>query len=113
MPNKNYQRGRRLEWDVKKHFEGRGFHVIRAAGSHSAYDLVAAKQGLTHTDIRFIQCKVVKKLTAGILNKLKAEVLQTSPLQFELDSIEINVDVVLAVKEHGKGAFALHYPLEP
>jgi len=41
MPNKNYQRGRAYEYKEKKMWEEDGYFVIRSAGSHSLYDLLA------------------------------------------------------------------------
>lgn len=113
MPNKNYQRGRRLEWQVKKDYESRGWHVTRASGSHSAYDLIAVMQkDRNFTHIKFIQCKVIKKLTDAALRKLIKEVHDTSPIQHELQHSEFHVDVELAVKEQGTGEFVIYYPLE-
>lgn len=40
MPNKNYLKGRRLEYKVSKWLREDGFTVIRAAGSKGPYDLV-------------------------------------------------------------------------
>jgi len=56
MPNKNYQRGRAYEYKEKKIWEEMGYFVIRSAGSHSLFDLVAfpiTKRG----SIAFIQVK--------------------------------------------------------
>lgn len=57
MPNKNYAKGRRLEYSIKKKLEKEGFTVFRTAGSHSACDLIAVNQ----KTIRFIQLKSSKK----------------------------------------------------
>lgn len=43
--NTNYQRGRRAEYEAKKLLEKRGYQVIRAAGSHGPFDLVAIRVG--------------------------------------------------------------------
>ena len=37
----NYARGANFERDVKRDLEGKGYLVIRSAGSHGAVDLVA------------------------------------------------------------------------
>jgi hypothetical protein len=42
--NIRYIKGRRLEYKVKKELEKNGYIVIRSAGSHSPFDLVALKQ---------------------------------------------------------------------
>lgn len=53
MPNKNYIKGRRLEYMVMAFLKQRGFKVYRTAGSHSETDLIAVLEG----HILFIQCK--------------------------------------------------------
>lgn len=58
MPNKNYLAGRRFEYKVKKDWEAEGWKVLRTAGSHGEFDLVAYRQGRT-TPV-FIQCKRVE-----------------------------------------------------
>lgn len=63
MVNKNYVNGRRFEYKVKKYLEKMGFLVMRTAGSHSPFDLVAVEsynKGLvtsTTSIILFVQCK--------------------------------------------------------
>lgn len=54
MTNRNYRRGRALEYRIKKWLEERGFRVIRASGSHGEYDLVA----ISDKEVVFIQCKL-------------------------------------------------------
>jgi len=55
MPNKNYVKGRKKEYQIKQQLEREGFIVLRTAGSHGFADLIAISEekGL----IRFIQCK--------------------------------------------------------
>lgn len=55
MPNKNYLRGRRREYAIKKALEREGMIVCRTAGSHSQFDLIAINpvDGI----INFIQVK--------------------------------------------------------
>lgn len=59
MPNKNYQKGRRKEYKIKKELEESGYIVLRTAGSHGFADLIAIKPGRTchKGEIKFIQCK--------------------------------------------------------
>ncbi|RLE83325.1 MAG: hypothetical protein DRJ67_12415 [Thermoprotei archaeon] len=59
MPNKNYIRGRRFEYRVKRFLEGEGWVVIRAAGS-KPIDLVALRGGR----ILFIECKKGGRISA-------------------------------------------------
>lgn len=77
MPNKNYLRGRRLEWQVKKDLEQDGWTVMRTAGSHGFADLIALK-GDT---IRFIQCKTIAtaKGSGARIKSLKREVASETP----------------------------------
>lgn len=56
MPNKNYLRGRRWEYEVAKQLRKEGYKVMRTAGSHGPYDLIALGPNL----IILIQCKVTK-----------------------------------------------------
>jgi Holliday junction resolvase len=55
MPNKNYIKGRRKEYALKKLYEAKGWIVIRSAGSHSFADLIAIEP--YEKVIRFIQVK--------------------------------------------------------
>jgi len=60
----NYARGANFERDVKRDLEGRGYLVIRAAGSHGIMDLVAFKARWTDEGaIWFIQAKLNGKLS--------------------------------------------------
>ena|SRR6185503_4620491 len=56
MPNKNYQRGRRWEYNVAKTLRENGYHVLRTAGSKGKWDLIALDEAAGH--IVLIQCKV-------------------------------------------------------
>ena len=56
MPNKNYISGRAFEYKVMKELRDMGFLVMRTAGSHGPFDIVAI------TDagyVSLIQCKRV------------------------------------------------------
>jgi len=66
MVNKKYQAGRRFEYAVKKYLEGKGYIVLRTAGSHGFADLVA----LGNSEILFIQCKYGTKPTKKDREKL-------------------------------------------
>lgn len=42
MPNKNYVKGRRKEYQIRKELLGYGFDIVqRTAGSHSPIDIIA------------------------------------------------------------------------
>ena len=64
MPNKNYVKGRRMEYDVMAFLRQRGFKVYRTAGSHSETDVIA----ILDSSILFIQCKNKKLSTATKLH---------------------------------------------
>lgn len=55
-----YQRGRRLEYLVRDRLVQAGYHVIRAAGSHGVWDLVAISHRRPEIPVLLIQCKVCR-----------------------------------------------------
>lgn len=57
MPNANYRRGRYFEYSRKHFYEEQKYIVIRAAGSHGRWDLIAIRDG---DKPLLIQCKVVQ-----------------------------------------------------
>ena len=59
VPNKNYLRGRAVEYKAKQELEAKGYTVIRASGSHGPWDLIAVKEG-TRDPVRCIQLKRTK-----------------------------------------------------
>ena len=59
MPNRNYIRGRQLEYDVKHLLEQAGYTITRASGSRSPFDIIAVRSFPTCIkEIWLIQCKV-------------------------------------------------------
>lgn len=56
MVNANYLKGRNFEYKVKKYLQEQGYVVLRTAGSHGMYDLIAIKFE-PEPSIIFIQCK--------------------------------------------------------
>ncbi len=77
MPNKNYQSGRRFEYETMATWREKGYEVIRASGSHGSYDIVAYKLD-RHPE--FIQCKSTASPTVarGLLKKFKETTLPSS-----------------------------------
>jgi len=57
VPNKNYLTGRAYEYKAKKVLEEDGYTVIRAAGSHGLWDLIAVRGT---EPVRCIQIKRTK-----------------------------------------------------
>lgn len=53
MPNRNYEAGRRLEYDVRRHLVSEGYVVMRSAGSKGAIDVIAFKPD----QVLFVQAK--------------------------------------------------------
>lgn len=76
MPNKNYQRGRRLEWQRRAYWQSVGMLVIRSAGSKSPFDLVLIDSGYT---VVLLQCKRVK--TMADANRLCRQFRKNPPLE--------------------------------
>lgn len=58
MPNRNYERGRAYEYKAKQQLEAEGYTVIRAAGSHGRWDLLAF-----HGDEK-VRCVQIKRTKA-------------------------------------------------
>ena len=65
----NYVRGRAYEYEVVKLFKDAGYKVVRTAGSHGEFDLIARKQTATHTYESwiavYVQCKTHKRRKRG------------------------------------------------
>lgn len=76
MPNKNYQRGRRWEYELRKRLSKDGSVVLRTAASHGPVDLVVVT---SHGDVTFIQCKVTK--SKAVAEKLKHQFMIKPPLR--------------------------------
>ena len=67
----NYARGANFERDVKRDLEGRGYLVIRSAGSHGAVDLMACHQNAgVAADWWLVQCKINGKASPAERNEL-------------------------------------------
>lgn len=49
MPNKFYRRGVAHEYAIKRKWEKDGWTVLRTAGSHGEFDLIAIKKGTGKT----------------------------------------------------------------
>ncbi len=59
MPNRMYEAGRRKEYSIMKMLRAAGFSIVlRSAGSHSTYDVIAIDPIKMH--IELIQCKAGK-----------------------------------------------------
>lgn len=63
--NKNYQAGRRVEYEVIAHWKEQGYSASRTAGSHGTFDVVAYRYDRKP---EFIQCK--RTTTLATANRL-------------------------------------------
>lgn len=68
-----YKKGRSFEYFIKEKLEKRGFYVIRSAGSHTLFDLIA----ISDTKILLIQCKKYKNMTFKRANSLLNSIAKT------------------------------------
>jgi len=66
MTNVNYVKGRACENYVANYLRRNGFYVVRSAGSHGVYDLVA----ICHGRVFGIQCKTNGQLSRKELIKI-------------------------------------------
>jgi hypothetical protein len=57
MPNRNYESGRRFEYKIANELRADGHMILRTAGSHGAFDLVAISP---EGEVGLIQCKRCK-----------------------------------------------------
>jgi Holliday junction resolvase len=60
---KSYRKGARAEYKLKSELERAGWTVVRSAGSHGYWDLVAFKFRRGHVDILLIQVKAQSPLS--------------------------------------------------
>ena len=66
MANYQYIKGRRLEYEVKKDLEKKGFFATRTPGSKTPADVIAIKLPTVH----WVQCKTNGKLPKKEREKL-------------------------------------------
>ena len=62
MANKNYQAGRRKEWQVQEMLEKVGYKTTRSSGSHGLWDVCAVNEN----EVRLIQVKYTEGNGIGI-----------------------------------------------
>lgn len=74
MPNPNYQMGTRFEYLRKRTWENKGYIVIRASGSHGAFDLICIPRS-NKGPCTLVQCKRTKDLATAkrLLRKFEAD----------------------------------------
>lgn len=62
-----YQRGVRFEYKVKQAYEARGCYVVRSAGSHGLFDLIA----IDEHGVEGVQCKYGADITDSEFMQLR------------------------------------------
>jgi len=71
----NYHRGRNFEYRVKKYLEEKGYFVVRSAGSHGIFDLIAIEKldyGVSYDNFVYgIQCRVDGKVKKEEIEEMK------------------------------------------
>ena len=70
MPNKNYVKGRRKEYKIRRQLQDKQYIAFRSAGSHSPVDVVGIHVG--RKEISLIQCKP-DSMSANAKKKLEEE----------------------------------------
>lgn len=72
-PNVHYRVGARLEYGRRKHWQKRGFEVVRSSGSHGIWDLCGVRLEDPTYPVIFIQCKraATKSEATRIINNFK------------------------------------------
>lgn len=77
MPNKQYQAGRRFEYECIRMWEKRDYKCIRASGSHGLYDIVAFRPDRKP---EFIQCKRVADSPQGrrLIEKFREDTISAA-----------------------------------
>lgn len=83
MVRTNYQRGYEIERKIMEELTGRGFLVLRPAGSHSKIDVL----GIRKDRIVAVQSKRTKSLSWAAYRK-EVEAIQEIISQYELDNVE-------------------------
>jgi hypothetical protein len=78
VPNLNYRAGARLEYGRRKHWQKRGFEVVRSAGSHGIWDLCGVRVEDPSHPVMFIQCKRVE--TKSQANKIIKQFKEAPPM---------------------------------
>lgn len=89
-----YRRGRRFEYQRMKHWRDRGYTVIRSAGSHGPFDLIAFR----NHEVHFIQCKMLQGEAAA--QHLMGLWIASPPLE---ESEHYTQHIEIAIKHPARG----------
>lgn len=89
-PNPNYVAGRAFEYARKKHWEKEGYLVMRTAGSHGAFDLIAVKDNSVPFFIQCKRCETPAQMKKLISQFKKAPPLQKSEYYFQIMEVKVH-----------------------
>ena len=79
MSNERYISGRLAEYRLRDNLRALGYTVLRTAGSHGAFDLIAVH---SKEPVRLIQVKSGKHLTETTVTKRLKEFSESPPLPY-------------------------------
>jgi Holliday junction resolvase len=74
MPNKSYQKGYKLEYDVRKRLENNGYHVMRSGKSRFPDGIACSITGILLPKIFYFECKWNKYISKD--EKEKADTIK-------------------------------------
>lgn len=98
MPNKNYLKGRRFEYEVMNELRANGFSAMRTSGSHGHFDVIGIKLANGQQHIKFIQCKVIQKYSASAMKKLILDFNKNTPVVRSYNYDDLIVEAFLYIK---------------
>lgn len=104
MSNRNYTRGRRVEYLARDRLRDRGFCVIRSAGSRTPVDLVAGK----HREVVFVQTKRLRRPVSdvhAVAARFRNDIIQ---LQGVYRRVELPVQLWIYTDREGWRFFDVH-----
>jgi len=104
VSNRNYTRGRRVEYLARDRLRQRGFCVIRSAGSRTPVDLVAGK----HRQVLFVQTKRTRLPLSdarSVLSRFQSEIAR---LQEVYRTVELPVELWVYTDQEGWRFFTVH-----
>jgi len=91
----NYLKGRAFEYQIKDFLERNHYFVLRMAGSHSPFDLIA----INGDEIKFIQAKELKNKSAinHVVKEVESSLMSMSEFLKVLENIIVFVYLYLKV----------------
>lgn len=114
MVNRNYVKGRAFEYAVRKHYESKGYTVIRSAGSKGKIDLLAwkcackAQEHFSFDESSKTACVLVDRIKAiqcKVYDSKATKPLRTDVELLRAVQVPAGWDRVLAWRVHGESEF--------